>query len=106
MKCSTKYCRNQAYTGERKCCKCRARTRKERSPVSYWFEKARWNARRRGKQWLLTLDDFREFCERTSYLILKGRHGPQLSIDRIDGSGGYSRDNIRTLSVSDNARKH
>ena len=63
------------------------------------------NAKRRGKDFRLTLAEFELFCEQTNYLVLKGKTAKSASIDRIDHTRGYFIDNIQVLSLSDNSKK-
>jgi hypothetical protein len=87
------------------CPKCRHKVRKAKDPERYFYIALRGNARRRGKPFELTLEEFRRFCKETDYIIRKGRTGKCASIDRIDSSKGYSYDNIQVLSVSENSSK-
>jgi hypothetical protein len=73
--------------------------------AEYTYNALKQNAKRRGKEFTLTLEEFKTFCERTGYLDLKGKKGTSASIDRIDPSKGYELGNIQVLSLSDNARK-
>lgn len=70
------------------------------------YKNLRDNAKRRGKVFTLTFDQFSEFCYRTNYMAGRGRTKESYSIDRIDNNKGYTADNIRVLTVSENARKH
>lgn len=79
---------------------------RERNPAKYAFAKLRWNAKRRRKKFTLTLDEFEDFCAETGYLMMKGRDADSATIDRIDNSKGYSRDNIRVLTNSENSAKN
>ena len=104
-KCATKFCRNDAATGRSYCHKCRSRQYKQRHPEAYFFNALRNNARRRGKEFTISLEYFRGFSDATKYLEYKGRNGFNLSIDRIDNSKGYVRGNIQVMTVSENSVK-
>jgi len=78
---------------------------KERDPVRYAYRVTRQNAKRRGKDWSITYEEWADFCARTRYLENKGRGPNSATLDRIDAAKGYSLDNIRILSLSDNSRK-
>ena len=71
----------------------------------YTFNDYRNNARRRGKEWDITLAEFEAFCLRTGFMETKGRNGHQDSLDREVNSRGYVIDNVRVLSVSKNSQK-
>lgn len=103
--CISAYCRNTPEKGRKICSKCRKRLYKERHPERYTFTYVKNNARRRGKRWELTMEQFIDFLNETGYLFGKGRKADKLSIDRIDHRKGYSADNIQVLTVSANAIK-
>jgi hypothetical protein len=69
------------------------------------YKALRDNAKRRGKEFTLTFDQFKEFCYQTDYIAGRGRTKESYSIDRIDNQLGYTADNIRVMTVADNARK-
>jgi hypothetical protein len=104
-KCITPGCKNKANKGRKLCWTCKSRRKKEMNPLAYWYDKFKNNARRRNKEVTITLNDFKEFCNQTGYDKLKGRTANCLSIDRIDPSQGYHKDNIRAITVSDNSKR-
>ena len=106
MKCATKYCRNKTVKGRTICEKCKSIKYKQNHPENYFFNVLRNNARRRGKEFLLTLSEFKSFCEQTAYMELKGQKADSLSIDRIDSSRGYHIDNIQAITLSKNSAKN
>ena len=63
------------------------------------------NARRRGKPFSLTLEQFGEFCKRTGYNERKGKTANSMSIDRIRDCDGYHANNIRTITLSANTKR-
>jgi hypothetical protein len=75
------------------------------NPLTAAFKTLRNNAKRRGKVFELTLEQFTSFCMETTYLDGKGRERQCLHIDRIDPAKGYTFDNIRTLTCSENTAK-
>lgn len=78
---------------------------KQKNPEKYYFNILRTNAKRRRKEFILTIDEFIQFCKETGYLQNKGKRKESASIDRIDTNKGYSIDNIQVLSLSDNSIK-
>jgi len=70
---------------------------------AYWNLKS--NAKRRGKVFELTFQEFEQFCYETDYLQGRGKKKTSYSIDRIDNSKGYTLDNIRVMTLSGNAKK-
>jgi hypothetical protein len=63
------------------------------------------NAKRRGKVFTLTLEEFEKFCQETDYIAKKGVKKKSLTIDRERNEEGYTVDNIRALPNDENARK-
>ena len=104
-KCSTRWCRNDRVPGRSLCHKCKSRRTKQINPHLYTFNLLRCNAKRRGKPFTLTLEEFKSFCDETGYMELKARNKNAMSIDRIDSSKGYSMDNIQIMRYGDNSSK-
>lgn len=100
--CQSKF----AAPGRNICYSCKQARYKRANPVKYAYRKLRANASRRGKRFELTLDEFREFCQKTKYLVGKGRSKESYHIDRINPSRGYTKDNIQVLTNSENIKKH
>ena len=105
MKCSTPDCTNEAALHRKICLTCKSKLYRERNPLKYWYDTLKMNARRRGKPFTLTLEQFSEFCKRTGYDELKGKTANSLSVDRIKDHLGYSIDNIQAITLSENAAK-
>lgn len=103
-KCISKHCRKQAKDGSL-CYSCAKRKYKQNHPVKYAYNTLKQNAKRRGKVFELTFEQFQEFCIKYDYIQGKGVTKESYSIDRIDNSKGYTIDNIQILSVSENSRK-
>lgn len=81
---------------------------KNGDPEKYAWMVLRNNARRRGINFELSLDEFRMFCKKTDYIRKKGRKSESFAIDRINESDkniGYRIDNIRVITNGDNVRK-
>jgi hypothetical protein len=81
-----------------------AKWRKE-NPIRSAYSNLRNNAKRRGKEFDLTLEEFEKFCIKTEYLIGKGRTKEGYTIDREKEEIGYTKDNIRVLTNSQNISK-
>lgn len=104
-KCATKGCKNNVAPGHLLCHKCYRKKWRDKNPVKYLFQNLKTNAKRRGKLFLLTYEEFHEFCMQTGYDKLKGTNACDLSVDRIDASKGYFKENIRAITVSENSSK-
>jgi len=104
--CQAFACSNSRKSnGDKLCSKHRHRHNKITKPVRYAYETLRSNAKRRGKSFTLTFEEFSTFCVETNYIDLKGRHINGLSVDRINPSKGYSADNIQALTIRENSSK-
>lgn len=73
--------------------------------VKYSYSNLKSNAKRRGKEFTLTLEEFEKFAIETEYIWKKGKTGKSLSIDRKDNTKGYTLENIRAISLSENSKK-
>ena len=75
---------------------------RKRNPLKYSYLNLKSNAKRRGKGFNLTFEEFCEFAIKTQYIARKGRYKQHLHIDRIDESKGYTKENIQTLTNTEN----
>lgn len=103
--CKTPECVNAALPKRTICSTCQSRLYKERSPERYFYLRLKANAKRRGKAFSLTFEQFKEFCFKTEYLDKKGRKKFSLHIDRINPLDGYTIDNIRVLTNTENVKR-
>ena len=104
-KCVTKNCRGLGDRNRPRCCRCAKRLWREKNPVRDAYLNLKHHAKWRGVGFALSLQEFSDFCESTSYIQNKGRTGDALAVDRIDGSRGYEVGNIRVLTCSENSRR-
>lgn len=105
-KCLTKNCRNvpAKRCQSKRCSRCKTREHKEKNPYAYFLNRLRNNAKRRGHECTLTVEEFKAFCEETGYLETRGRMSGCMSIDRINQDEGYHFDNIQIMEVGENSR--
>ena len=87
------------------CSKCRGFRYRRNHPLKTTHQILKDNAKRRGVYFNLTLQEFKEFCERTNYLEHKGRLGDDMTIDRIDPTKGYIAGNLQVLTRRENSKK-
>lgn len=106
QKCATKRCAKKTAKGAKHCSACRMRKYREQNPVKAAYDHLKYNAARRGHEFMLTIEQFKAFCVETNYIMGKGRTKESYSIDRIDNDKGYTIDNIRVLTVSENSKKY
>lgn len=88
------------------CFKHRQQIATHRDPALHQYHRLKTSAKERRIRFILTIAQWRLFCESTGYL--KDRDKPRadvLSVDRIDSRGPYSFNNIRALTVSENSKK-
>lgn len=103
--CKIKYCRGSRSPRDPLCGKHRHRLNKEKNPISYTFNLLKSNAKRRGKFFDLTLEQFTKFVTDSGYMAGKGKKANSLSIDRIKVELGYTLDNLQILTLSANSTK-
>jgi len=80
--------------------------RRIKDPVYDRYVNFKGNALRRKKEFVITLHEFRDWCEEKRYIIEKGMRGKNCTIDRIDNKIGYRIDNIQLLTNKANIEKY
>jgi hypothetical protein len=103
-RCHVKNCTNKAKG--KTCSTCRSRKARAKDPVKYSFISHRNNAKRRGKKWTITLEQFREFCGKVKYIGFTGRNAEGYTLDRIREEEDYHIWNIQVLKNADNVKKY
>ncbi len=115
--CQTAYCRNRArleyrnrngklvWEQHRHCQKCSFRLWRARRPVESAYRSLRQRARKRKIAFTISLELFRELCERSGYLEGRGVSGNALHIDRINPLRGYEFGNLQVITCSENVAK-
>jgi hypothetical protein len=103
-KCATKFCRKGAAPSRSFCHSCIIKARKEKDPIFYHYGVFRRNARRRGKEFSLSFEEYKEFVTKHKVFV-EGVKNSNMTIDRIDQDLGYFIGNIQVLTVSENSRK-
>lgn len=106
IKCKTKYCRNYVKKGRKTCTSCVGRKHRKKHPKKYAYTALKTNAKRRGKEFTLTFEEFNEFVIKTDYMAKKGIYKTSYHIDRIKEHLGYTRENIQTLPNTQNVKKY
>lgn len=69
------------------------------------FLNLRGNAKRRGKVFDLTFDQFKSFAIEVDLLHKRGRTSKSYTVDRIDNEKGYTVGNLQMLTYGENSRK-
>ena len=88
----------------RMCRKCRYAKEKQ-NLIAWSYRTLKANAKRRGKAFSLTLNDFAFFCYETNLLTTRGTKSTSFTVDRISDQYGYHVGNIQLLTNSDNVKK-
>lgn len=102
--CSSYGCQNEASGTF--CGSCRSRLSRLADPERYAYQNLKHRAKERGKEFTLTLEEFKEFCVKSEYMKGKGKTIGSYNIDRIDNTKGYTRDNIKCLDKQMNIKKY
>lgn len=105
MPCETKYCTNKKAKGNNFCHRCIMAKWRANNVMKASYNALKDNATRRKKEFTLTFDEFKEFCQATKYIAGKGKSKDSFSIDRYENDKGYTADNIRVMTLSQNASK-
>lgn len=105
-KCKTKYCRRKPTTRVDICNTCYSRAWRKAHPYRDAYHNLKSNAKRRGKSFDLTFEEFKTFAIEVQYLFGKGRKKNSYTIHRIDEEQGYSKTNIGMLTNSDNVKAY
>lgn len=103
--CVILHCQNNKVKNRRICYKHIYEKNKMNNPISHTYNVLKCNARRRKKEFELTLEEFEKFCSDNDYIEKKGRSAYSLTIDRIISTIGYTHDNIQILTNSANVKK-
>lgn len=106
MKCATKYCRNTVKREGAVCRTCKTRQWREENPERSAWLNLKHNAKRRGKAFDLTFEQFQAFAVRTGYMKKKGRFQDNWHIDRILEEAGYTYNNLQVLHNGINVKKY
>lgn len=106
VKCCAYGCNSKpVYKKGNLCHKHYRRKLRASDPVQIRYADFCYKARSRGKENTITLEEFRNFCERTGYIITKGKRGQNATLDRRCNVHGYHIWNLQLLTNRQNASK-
>ena len=105
--CQVRYCRNLRDKKNRRrvCCSCNYRIKSLNNPRTYAYHQLKKSAKKRNIPFGLSHNEFKDFCDRTGYLELKGKHSKNYCVDRIDDNKGYIPGNIQMITQYENITK-
>lgn len=87
------------------CGSCRSRRWRENHPIEYSYYNLKHRAEERGIPFHLTRKEFKGWCEKTGYHLLKAKSANGMSVDRIREKDPYQLNNLQMLTLSENSRK-
>jgi hypothetical protein len=108
-KCQTRYCRNQTKGNRTHCSTCRGRRFRRNSPFKYFYGKLKQRALERGKEFSLTLDEFREIWEAEPEKWKEKQKKDSVctwEMDRKKEEEGYHKGNIQLVKKRFNVQKY
>jgi len=103
--CVVKYCRKKRAVTSTLCAMHKMHAFRMRNPLLATYLRLRDGAKRRGLEFGLTREQFRELCEITGYLEGKGTSPLSMTLDRIDARRGYVPGNLQVMTLRDNVAK-
>ena len=74
-------------------------------PMKAAYQTLKYNAKRRGKEFTITYEEFKLFAFKTHLLTRRGVKSTSYSVDRIDNNKGYIEGNIQCLPLGKNVQK-
>lgn len=103
--CAALRCNNRC--GNRTLCSThRSQLCRQRDAVRYAYNNMRNRARRKNIPCTITLEQFRLWCHKVTYIGFKGRSPEGWTIDRKYNDVGYHIDNIQAMQNQDNVKKY
>ncbi|MDX1628418.1 MAG: hypothetical protein R3345_06945 [Fulvivirga sp.] len=103
--CIVEGCRKKKAKYGQRCHKHAKQYYRKHHPLKAAYQALRDNAKRRGKEFQLTLDEFKRFAKKAEY-EKRGKTRESYHIDRIDESKGYTLDNIQLIPNYINVKKY
>lgn len=104
-KCVTKYCKRKRRKHSTKCYTCLSREYRKKNPFRYSYQAFKDNAKRRGKEFLVTYQEYVDFGLKHHLFRPDGTRYNNMTIDRLDCTKGYHVENMQVLTCIENSRK-
>lgn len=103
--CAVSRCTRKTH-GRALCSTHRSQKCRLQDPVKYAWQNLKTNAKRRNIPFTITLEQFRQWCHRVTYIGFSGRSADSWTVDRIHNDIGYHIDNIQVLQNKNNIKKY
>lgn len=104
--CAAKFCTRPAREGRKLCWHCTEAQRIARDPARHAYNQIKHHAKERRIEFTLTLEEFRALAATVPDFFRKdGKRSGKYHIDRIEGHGPYSANNIKITTPYFNISK-
>ncbi len=100
-----KFCKNNARKGRKLCWACEARKYRELRPIEWSYKQLKRSAVLRHIKFAISKAYWKVWCLETSYHLLKGLYGDDMTVDRKVPALGYVEGNIQMLTRAKNSAK-
>lgn len=104
-RCEENYCLNDAAPNRKICRKCESRRYRKANALVSSYNSKKSDAKRRDIPFTITPGEWKQWCEETGYLELRGQGALDMTVDRKDPMIGYTYSNIQMLTRVDNNKK-
>lgn len=105
INCGNRKCKTASNGRQKHTHACVKKRFREANPMKQVYYDLRTNAKRRGKEFAITFEEFSEFAIEVNLLAGRGRERMSWTVDRKDDTKGYVKGNLQKLTNVDNLRK-
>lgn len=105
-KCTYEGCGRSKYPNSKYCGKHKSQVYRAKYPIRATYNTLKMNARRRGKEFTITLFEFNELILDTGYVEARGRLKDSLTIHRVVEEIGYVSGNLSVRTNEDNLKAY
>ena len=105
-KCATNGCGKTPHGNKKYCSKHQSQLYRAKYPIKACYDTLKMNAKRRGKEFTITLFEFNELILDTGYVESRGRLKDSLTIHRVVEEIGYVSGNLSVRTNADNLKAY
>jgi len=105
MNCKNNECDKFKEAAKALCQRCILRRWRRRNPIRNAYHNLKSSAHKRKIPFLLTWDEFKQWCADTGYVESKGRTHQSSTVGRLDANKGYSLNNMKLEKWIENTSK-